>query len=133
MFRALPPAGVPITTGDLIAGLAAIRRGEAVLADFRQDIRRTYGVRHVFLVSSGRAALSILLQGLHSLNPDRDVVALPAFTSFSVPSAVVNAGLRVALYDVDPETLSPALTTAEGTENEVKAGSATTSRSGFKQ
>lgn len=107
MFRALSPAGVPITAGDLIAGLAAIPRGKAALADFREDVRRTFGVRHVFLVSSGRAALSILLQGFHALHPDRDVVALPAYTSFSVPSAVVNAGLKVSLYDVDPVTLSP--------------------------
>jgi dTDP-4-amino-4,6-dideoxygalactose transaminase len=90
-----------------MAGLAAVRRGEAALADFREDIRRTFGVRHVFLASSGRAALSSLLQAYHALHPDRDVVALPAYTSFSVPSAVVNAGLKVALYDVDPETLSP--------------------------
>ena len=106
-LRALPPAGVPMTTGDLYAGLAAVRRGDAVLANFREDLRRTFGVRHVFLVSSGRAALSMLLRGFHVLYPDRNVVALPAFTSFSVPSAVVNAGLQVVLYDVDPATLSP--------------------------
>jgi dTDP-4-amino-4,6-dideoxygalactose transaminase len=107
MFRALPPAGVPISAGDLLAGLVAARRGDAALADFREDIRRTFGVRHVFLASSGRAALSILLQGLRALHPDRDVVALPAYTSFSVPSAVVHAGVRISLYDVDPVTLSP--------------------------
>ena len=107
MLRALPPAGVPINAGDLIAGLAAIPRGTAALTDFREDIHRTFGVRHVFLASSGRAALSILLQGFHALHPDRDVVALPAYTSYSVPSAVVNAGLKVSLYDVDPVTLSP--------------------------
>lgn len=107
MYRALPPAGVPITAGDLFAGLAAVRRGEAALVDFREAISRTFGVRHVFLASSGRAALSILLQAFHTLHPDRDVVALPAYTSFSVPSAVVNAGLNVSLYDVDPVTLSP--------------------------
>jgi perosamine synthetase len=34
-------------------------------------------------------------------------VLLPAFTSFSVPSAVVNAGLKVSLYDLHPRTLAP--------------------------
>ena len=106
-LRALPPAGVPISAGELLAGLAATRRGEAALTEFRSDIRRRFGVRHQFLASSGRAALSLLLQALHELSPDRDVVALPAYTSFSVPSAVVNAGLKVALYDLDPVTLSP--------------------------
>lgn len=107
ILRALPPVGLPITTGDILAGLASVRRGAAALEDFREEIRRCFAVRHVVLASSGRAALSILLQGLHSLAPDRRIVALPAFTSFSVPSAVVNAGLRVALYDLDPDTLSP--------------------------
>lgn len=107
MFRALPPAGVPITRSDLLAGLAAARDGEGAVAAFRSDVRRGFGVRHVFTASSGRAALSMLLRGLHAISPGRDVVALPAYTSFSVPSAVVNAGFRVALYDLDPESLSP--------------------------
>ena len=107
MLRALPPAGLPMTFSDLRAGLSAAGEGKLAVAAFRTDICRSFGVRHVFLASSGRAALSMLLQALHTLQPQRDVVALPAYTSFSVPSAVVNAGLRVALYDVDPVTLSP--------------------------
>jgi perosamine synthetase len=107
MFRALPPAGIPLQFADILAGCAALHDGDAAVAAFRDDVRSTFGVRHVFLASSGRAALTLLLKGLHSLQPERNVVALPAYTSFSVPSAVVAAGFRVALYDVDPETLSP--------------------------
>ncbi len=107
MLRALPPVGLPMTISDLRAGLASARDGEGAIAAFSADLRRTFGVEHVALASSGRAALSMLLRGLHLLHPDRDVVALPAYTSFSVPSAVVNAGFRVALYDLDPWTLSP--------------------------
>ncbi len=107
MFRTLPPAGLPMTMADLFAGVAAARDGERAIDAFRSDLCRTFGVRHAFLASSGRAALAMLLQGLHTLSPGKNVVALPAYTSFSVPSAVVAAGFKVALYDVDPESLSP--------------------------
>ncbi len=107
MLRALPPAGLPITLRDLWAGITASFAGDTAIDAFCRDLRRTFPVEHVTLVSSGRAALSMLLQGLHTLHPHRNVVALPAYTSFSVPSAVVNAGFRVALYDVDPESLNP--------------------------
>ncbi len=107
MLRALAPAGLPMTISDLRAGLVAAGEGERAVAALRREICQSFGVRHTFLVSSGRAALSILLQALHALQPQRNVVALPAYTSYSVPSAAVNAGLRVALYDLDPVTLSP--------------------------
>ncbi len=34
-------------------------------------------------------------------------MALPAFTCYDIASAAVGAGVRVALYDVDPDTLGP--------------------------
>jgi dTDP-4-amino-4,6-dideoxygalactose transaminase len=72
-----------------------------------------FGVRHVFLASSGRAGLSAALTAMRSLAPERDEVLIPAYTSFSVPSAVVNAGLRVSLYDLDPWTLAPEASSME--------------------
>lgn len=107
MLYALPPAGVPIRPGELRAGLLAGSRGADALEEYTADVRRTFSISHALTVSSGRAALSLLLQGLHALSPGRTEVALPAYTSFSVPSAVVNAGLDITLYDVAPETLSP--------------------------
>jgi dTDP-4-amino-4,6-dideoxygalactose transaminase len=44
-----------------------------------------------------------------NIRPDRNEVLVPAYTSFSVPSSVVKAGLKVSLYDLDPGTLSPDL------------------------
>src|SRR5256885_9780655 len=38
-----------------------------------------------------------------TLSPRREVV-IPAYTCFSVPSAIVRAGLGIRLCDVDPET-----------------------------
>src|ERR1039457_2636833 len=102
-LRFLPPSGVRIRFLDILAGLSRIfyRR---VNEEFRDDICRYFGVSHCFFTSSGRAGLSMLFQALHRMYPDRNEVILPAFTSFSVPSAVVNAGLKAALYDLDSET-----------------------------
>jgi dTDP-4-amino-4,6-dideoxygalactose transaminase len=113
MMRTLPPSGVPITFFDICAGLVGAIRGSATLERFRADICTYFGVRHCFLLSSGRAALSLLLTALHQANPERNEVVVPAYTSFSVPSAVVNAGLRVALYDLQTQTLSPDLDSLE--------------------
>jgi perosamine synthetase len=106
MLRYLPPSGVPITPSDIISGLWSCLHRSTVKG-FKSDICRYFNVEHCCLTSSGRAALSTLFQALHQLSPNQDEVVLPAFTSFSVPSAVANAGLRVALYDLDGENLSP--------------------------
>jgi len=37
--------------------------------------------------------------------PQRDEVVIPAYTSYSVPAAVVRAGLQVRLCDIEPQTL----------------------------
>lgn len=113
MPRYLPPSGVPIRLSDIIAGLCSCL-GESARTRFGDDIRRIFGVRHCFFTSSGRGGLSMILTALHRLRPDRDVVLLPAFTSFSVPSAVVNAGLKVSLYDLEPATLSPDVDSLRG-------------------
>jgi dTDP-4-amino-4,6-dideoxygalactose transaminase len=56
-------------------------------------------------VSSGTAALTLVLLALKELHPDRDQVLMPAFACYSVPSAIVRAGLKIALCDIDPDTL----------------------------
>jgi dTDP-4-amino-4,6-dideoxygalactose transaminase len=106
MFRSLPPAGVPITFFDLMAGLKGLIHGDDCLGHFKEDLRRYFGVRHCFLASSGRAALTMLLMAMKKLRPDKNEVVIPAYTSFSVPSAVVKAGLKVSLCDIDPDTMS---------------------------
>lgn len=105
MVRALPPAGVPLPLGDLLSGLGAELRGGR-RAEFRAALSAYFGVNHCSTVSSGRAALAVLLKALKQLRPGKDEVVLPAYTSFSVPSAVVKAGLKVALADIDPRTMS---------------------------
>ena len=70
----------------------------------KREVRDYFNVKHVFLVSSGKAALTVILNALKSLSPERDEVLIPAYTCFSVPSAIKKAGLKVALCDIDTKT-----------------------------
>lgn len=57
-------------------------------------------------VSSGRAALTLILETLREqADPGRNEVVIPAYTCFSVPSAIVRAGLKVVPCDIDPQHL----------------------------
>lgn len=103
--RTLPPASAPLTFGDVLSGLKGLFRGKAELERFRAELRAFFRVKHCFLLSSGTAALSLLLSAMHELEPDRDEVVVPAYTCYTVPAAVVRAGLKVRPCDVDPETL----------------------------
>jgi dTDP-4-amino-4,6-dideoxygalactose transaminase len=49
--------------------------------------------------------LWLILESLKRIRPGRDLVAVPAYTCFSVPAAIVRAGLRIYPIDVDPKTL----------------------------
>lgn len=111
MLRALAPSGVPVKLTDILAGLSALMSGRKALARFNNEVCQFFGVRYSVAISSGRAGLSVIFRALKKLHPGRSEVLIPAFTSFSVPSAVVNAGLQVSLYDIDPTNLSPVCST----------------------
>lgn len=108
-WRALPPAGAPLYPAGIFQAFAAQKTGEKALEELTQAVRRIFAVPHVFLHGSGREALATLFTALRTLGPERDLVLLPAYCSFSLPSAVVKAGCRVGLYDVNPDTLTPRL------------------------
>jgi len=85
----------------------------------REMIRAVYAADEAMLLGSGTQALQVAIRAAACLVGDDPVVALPAFTCFDVASAAVGAGARIALYDVEPATLSPdldslATTLAEG-------------------
>lgn len=103
--RSIPPASSPLTLRDLINGCGGLLRGEREVERFRREILDVFAVRHCFLVSSGKAALTIILQALHDRRRMRREVLIPAFGCYAVPSAVCRAGLTPRLCDVDPQTL----------------------------
>ena len=103
--RTIPPAAAPIFQSDIFEGFKGLLRGNSEVKNFQSDLKGYFQVKHCFLTSSGKAALTLILQALHHIYPDRDEVLIPAFTCYSVPSAIVRAGLKIRLCDINPETL----------------------------
>lgn len=102
--RCLPPAAAMMSCADISGGVAGLMRPGRFLAAVRSELKEYFGVRHVFLLSSGKAALTVILQALHELRPARQEVVIPAYTCYSVPSAVTRAGLKIVPCDLDPVT-----------------------------
>ena len=101
--RTVPPAAAALAWIDVGHGIAGALRGRRAIHALEEDFRLAFQVRHVFSLSSGSAALMLTLTALKSLSSRREVV-IPAFTCFSVAAAVVHAGLRPVLCDVDQTT-----------------------------
>jgi len=100
-FRLVAPAGAPL---PLRAILGAALRASGGPGQLMEKLRARLEVRHCFLVSSGRVAVTVFLKALQRVSGRREVV-VPAYTCFSVPAAVARAGLVIRLCDIDPKTL----------------------------
>jgi dTDP-4-amino-4,6-dideoxygalactose transaminase len=97
MFSMIPPVGLPFDwrtvfpakdeSGKFARSLAQLLGGECTLT------------------SSGKAALWLVLSAMQQEQPDRDEVIIPDYTCWTVPSAVVRAGLKVKPVDIEPHTL----------------------------
>ena len=102
--RHLAPTAAPVSWGDIGRAVIGLVRGRRYRANLETEMKRYFGVKYLYLLSSGKAALTIILRALAAQSPRRKVI-IPAYTCFSVPSAIVRAGCQVALCDVDPHTL----------------------------
>ena len=102
--RTLPPTAAPLKTKDLAQGLLGLIAGGANVCErLEREMREHFGVKYVFCVSSGKAALTIILSALKNLSNKKQVV-IPAYTCFSVPSAICKAGLEIVPCDIDSQT-----------------------------
>ena len=101
--RTIPPTAAPISMKDLVYGFYGIAN-EQLIEKLEGELKDYFGAKHVFLASSGKAALYLILTGLKRLTRKRKVI-IPAYTCFSVPSAIRMAGLDIVLCDIRPETL----------------------------
>jgi dTDP-4-amino-4,6-dideoxygalactose transaminase len=92
------------------------------LAEFERDLAKITGFQHVTAVSSGTAALHLLLTAL-DLKPDGDIW-VPSLTFMGGVSPILFCGHRPVFFDVDPAnlTLSPALI-ADELDRSAKSGS----------
>ncbi len=104
-MRFIPPAGSPLKMSHILDSVRASVPSNGRGQERLHAIAARLEVKHIFGTSSGRAALWLALTSLHRLHPDRDVVAIPAYTCFSVPAAVVRAGLKIYPVEIDMETL----------------------------
>lgn len=106
-LRYLAPAGTRIGAGDLLAWLGRSLLGHDGAADLTEAVKQRYGIKELWLISSGRAAMTLILRTLRQqAGPDRDEVIVPAYTCYSVGASAILAGLKVRPVDIDPETLS---------------------------
>ena len=103
--RKIPPVAASVSWQNIVAGLRGSLNGQKEIERFSRELKEYFGVRHCYLVSSGKAALVIILKGLKCLARGRREVLIPAFTCFSVPAAIHRAGLDIKLCDVDPDSL----------------------------
>jgi len=103
--RTLPPAAAPIGFSDIVSGLKAMMNPIEETSRFESEIKTYFGVRHCFVVSSGKASLTLILKALHKKHPSKDQVLIPAFTCYSVPAAIKKAGLKIMLCDIAPGSL----------------------------
>ena len=101
----LAPAGTPVSLLDIASGLtdAPLRAHERLCAAMRE----VSGLAHAWPVSSGRAAMVLILRAMRAAarDPQRDEVIVPAYTCYSVPAALELAGLKPRLCDIDARTL----------------------------
>lgn len=106
MFRFVPPAGIPINLSDLVSALGSRGVGGSQAGRFAEQIADTARSNHACHFNSGRTALAVVLRSLAGLSgKDRDEVVMPAYSCFSVASAIVRAGLKIKLCDIDESTL----------------------------
>jgi perosamine synthetase len=106
-WRQQLPVHSPISIGGLLSGVGAATgllpsRHNAVAA----SIARTFGARRTVLTDSGTSALVLAIR---ALVPAGGTIALPGYGCIDLSAAVLFAGVRARLYDLDPSTLSPDL------------------------
>jgi perosamine synthetase len=103
LFYSLPPAGTKMRLSelfsDLVKGLIAPDRD-----CFKNAIANYTKSKNIFFVSQGRVALTLILKVL-AADSARKRVIIPSYTCYTVPAAIVHAGLQVLPVDIDPCTL----------------------------
>lgn len=112
-FRAQPAVYSPIGVGHLLNAAVSVIGPDDTCDRASVVLRRIFNVREVHLYQSGTAALRSAIVHASSIVGTGSPVALPAFTCFEVATAAVGAGVSIALYDLDPETLAPDLDSVE--------------------
>jgi perosamine synthetase len=101
--RQLPVAS-PLTAGNIAGALLDTIARRDVSQYVRATLAAYFGAGEVVLTDSGTSALVLALRLLAQPGA---TVAMPAYACVDLIAAARRADVRVALFDVDPHTLSP--------------------------
>lgn len=104
----LAPAGTPVTIRDLIRWFGRIISRQDNIAELNKYIQTHTNTKHCFFVSTGRAAMILIINALKKTNVhnNKSSVIIPGYTCYSVASSVLRAGLDCKVADINPDTLS---------------------------
>src|SRR5262249_50536314 len=116
-FRRQPPVYSPLSARALFRAACLLLSQDDHRPRLQQFLADAYSASHVALTASGTQALELALRAgrWRAGSEAWSIVALPAFACFDVATAAVGSGLSIALYDVDPNTLSPDLDSLRAT------------------
>jgi perosamine synthetase len=97
-----------VTDGDVAAVVDVLRSGHLALGprmeEFEGLVAGHVGVRHAVAVSSGTAALHLIVRAL-GLGPG-DEVLVPSFTFAASVNVIMMEGATPVFVDIDPETFN---------------------------
>ena len=100
---------------DVRAVSRVVRSGRLAMGPmvpaFEQAVANYVGVEHAVAVSSGTAALHLIVKAL-GLGP-RDEVLVPSFTFAASVNAILYEGARPVFAEIDPDTLNLAVSDLE--------------------
>jgi perosamine synthetase len=102
--RCIPPSASPVNVGSLVYGLFGLITGINRQNALESELKNYFSANHVYLVSSGKTALTLILKALATID-NRQEVVIPAYTCFSLPAVIIRSGLKIRLCDINPETL----------------------------
>lgn len=98
-FYTLPPAGNKIPISLLLRAMFGANRNNGLQKS--EALKQITGDGHTLYLSSGRAALWLILKTLSELSPKKRKVIIPAYTCPAVASSVLKVGLQPVLCDVN--------------------------------
>lgn len=100
MWRMGVPVATPIMASDFFTAASALAARHDHKSDFERELRAFLGIPFVRCTNSGRAALFLVLRAMKRLSTRAEVV-IPAYVCPSLGRAVVKAGLKPVLCDVE--------------------------------
>jgi dTDP-4-amino-4,6-dideoxygalactose transaminase len=103
----IAPAGTPIGVGELLGGLASGLASKSPAQSLEIALRELSSSQRGWLISSGRAAMTVLLRAVRSIlaHTGREQVIVAGYTCYSVPASVLLAGLKPRFCDIDPQSV----------------------------